>query len=508
MTDRGDGMRHGAAEGDRNAAEAAAVRIGNANGDRDLREADDHRPDGHDARREVPPPPGKGGFVVVALAAAGLLAWGGYGHWRRDAAATETQRKRNDLVPKLRTAQAQAADKPVALTLPGQTEAFSTARIFARATGYVAERRVDIGARVKAGDTLIRIAAPDLDQQLAQAQAQIGQLQAQLLKARAGVDQAKANVTLATVTNARTSTLAGQGWASKQNADTSQAGVLSQNANLASAEADVKVAEANIQAQQATVDRLKALTGFETVTAPFDGVITARNVEVGDLVHADASGVTALLSMDRDDVLRVSVNVPQNAAVGVRDGLTAKIQVPQLPGRTFTGIVERSSVALLASSRTLTTQVDVPNAERALRPGLYVYVTLGIPRTETLVSVPAEALVFSQAGTRVAVARDDGTAKWVGVHIERDLGDTVEVNQGLDGRERIVLSPPADLPDGARIDAQPPAPPAGKPAQTTEAPAKAPDKPADKAADRAAGEPEKAAGGPGRPGAPIHAAER
>jgi len=406
---------------------------------------------------EVPPPPGKGPFLVVGLVAAGLLGWGGYGHWQRSSAAAETQRKANEFVPRLRTVEAERLDTPISLTLPGQTEAFSSARIFARATGYIAERHVDIGKRVRKGDVLLRIAAPDLDQQLAQAEAQAGQLQAQLVKAQAMVDQAKANVVLAQATNSRTSTLAGQGWASKQNADTSQAGLLSQNANLASAEADVKVAEANIKAQRATIDRLKALTGFERVVAPFDGVVTARSVEVGDLVQADAGSGTALIGMDRDDVLRVSVNVPQNAAVGVTPGVPASIAIPQLPARTFTGKVERSSVALLASSRTLTTQVDVPNPDGALRAGLYAYVTLQIPRTKTTVSLPAEALVFNQRGTQVAIAREDGTATWTTVHIVRDLGTAVEVDQGLEGRERIVLSPPADLRDGARIDTDPPA---------------------------------------------------
>ncbi|NEU13803.1 efflux RND transporter periplasmic adaptor subunit [Methylobacterium sp. BTF04] len=404
---------------------------------------------------DIPRPPRSGPFVVVGLVAVGLLAWGGYGHWQQRAAADETQRKVKTLVPKLRTVAVERADKPVEITLPGQTDAFARAALYARATGYIAERRVDIGSRVRQGDILLRIAAPDLDQQLAQAEAQVGQLEAQLLQARSMVDQAKANVNLANVTNSRTSTLAGQGWASKQNADNSQASVLSQGATLASAQAGVKVAEANIKAQTATVDRLKALTGFKDIIAPFDGVITARGVDVGDLVHADGTG-TALLSMDRDDILRVSVNVPQNAAVGVRDGLEATIKVPQLPSRTFSGKVARSSVALLRSSRTLTTEVDVENKDGTLRAGLYVYVTLKVPRTEPNIVIPAESLVFNQRGTQVAVANDDGTVQWRNVHIQRDLGTTIEVNHGLDGREQLVLSPPADLRDGQKIDRQTP----------------------------------------------------
>ncbi|WP_375464148.1 efflux RND transporter periplasmic adaptor subunit [uncultured Methylobacterium sp.] len=405
----------------------------------------------HGEAREIPPPPGKRPFLITGLVAAGLLAWGGYGHWRQSAEAAETQRKIKEFVPRLRVAAVERSDRPIELTLPGDTQAFDQAAIFARATGYIAERRVDIGSRVKAGDVMLRIAAPDLDQQLAQAQAQVGQNQAQLLQARAQVDQARANVNLANLTNNRTSTLATQGWASRQNADNSQAGVLSQGATLAAAEAGVKVAEANIRAQEATVDRLKALTGFKDVIAPFDGVVTTRSVGVGDLVKADGGG-TALLSMDRDDILRIGVNVPQNAAVGVKPGVAATITVPQLPNRIFSGLVERSSVALLSASRTLTAQVDVPNPDGTLRAGLYVYVTLKIPRIDPAMIIPAEALVFNQRGTQVAVVGDDNRTEWRPVRIRRDFGQTIEVDQGLNGREQVVLSPPADLRDGQRIE--------------------------------------------------------
>lgn len=406
---------------------------------------------------EIPPPPRKGPFVLVALVAIGLLTYGGYGQWQRRADAAETQRKVKEFVPKLRTASVERVERPVELTLPGQTDAFAKAALYARATGYIAERKVDIGTRVKSGDVLLRIAAPDLDQQLAQAEAQVGQMEAQLLQAKAMVDQARANVNLANVTNNRTSTLAVQGWASKQNADNSQATVLSQGATLASAEAGVKVAEANIKAQVATVNRLKALAGFKDVVAPFDGVVTTRSVDVGDLVHADGTG-TALLTMDRDDILRVSVNVPQSVAIGVKPGLSATIKVPQMPERSFSGEVERSSVALLTSSRTLTTQVDVPNKEGALRAGLYVYVTLKIPRTEPSVTIPAEALVFNQRGTQVAVARDDGTVQWRTIQIGRDRGTVIELTKGLEGSEQVILSPPVDLRDGQKMErAAPPA---------------------------------------------------
>ena len=401
----------------------------------------------HGDPHDIPPPPGKSPFLLAGLVVLGLVGWGGYGHWRQRADAAETQRRIQNFVPRLRTAAALRTDKPVDLTLPGETQAFARAAISARATGYVAERRVDIGSRVKAGDILLRIAAPDLDQQLAQAEAQVGQNRAQLLQAKAQVDQARANVNLANLTNNRTSTLATQGWASRQTADNSQASVLSQTATRASAEAGVKVAEANLKAQEATVDRLKALTGFKDVVAPFDGVVTTRSVDVGDLVKADGGGTT-LLSMERDDILRISVNVPQNAAVGVQPGVEAAIRVPQMPDRTFRGQVERSSVALLTASRTLTTQVDVPNPDGTLRAGLYVYVSLKPPRVEPAVVIPSEALVFNQRGTQVAVAGEDARVEWRNVRVKRDFGQTIELDQGLSGQERVVLSPPADLRDG------------------------------------------------------------
>lgn len=400
---------------------------------------------------ETPPPPGKGPFLLVGLLGIGLLAWGAYGHWRRDADATETQNKIAALVPRVRTVVAENADGPLDLTLPGETRAFTTTAIAARATGYIAERRVDIGSRVKAGDLLLRIAAPDLDQQLAQARAQVGQLQAQLLQAQAQVEQARANVNLANLTNNRTSTLAVQGWASRQNADTSQAGVLSQAATLAGAEAGVKVAIANIKAQEAVVDRLKALTAFEQVVAPFDGVVTTRNVDVGDLVRADNGG-TPLLSMDQDSTLRITVNVPQSVATGVRAGVAAAVSVPQIPGRTFDGVVERSSGALLSASRTLTTQVDVPNAELALRAGLYAYVTLKIPRAEPGVMIPAEAAVFNRNGLQVASVGDDDRITWRTVRVRRDFGRMLELESGLSAKSRIVYSPPTDLRDGQAIE--------------------------------------------------------
>jgi RND family efflux transporter MFP subunit len=401
-------------------------------------------------------PPSRRLFFFVGLAIVAALAWGAYSRWQRDAAAVQTQRETLNFVPELRVAVAKRQDGPVTMTLPGTALPFDQARIFARATGYVVERRVDIGARVHKGDLLLKIAAPDLDQQLAQAQAQLGQMQAALEQARATAEQARSDTELAEVTNFRTSHLAGQGWESKQNADNTRLGLASKQAAAANAAAGVKVAEANAQAAMATVQRLFKLTEYEKLEAPFDGVVTARNVDTGDLVKADDNnGGIPLFTIQRDDVVRVQVNVPQSGAVGLQDGLAAQVHIPELPGRTFEGHVARNSVALDAASRTMVAQVDAPNPDGVLKPGLYVFVDFAIPRTTPTVVVPTEALLFNGDGLRVAVVDDAGHVHMRTVTVYRDFGTSIELRDGLQGGERVALTPPADIVEGQQVKIAP-----------------------------------------------------
>ncbi len=397
-------------------------------------------------------PPSRRLYFLVAIVVLGALAWGAYGRWQQREAAIETQQQLAEFVPELRVAAAIGQDGPAPLTLPGTVLPFDQARIFARATGYVAERHVDIGSRVHEGDLLLRIAAPDLDHQLSEAEARLVQMEGTLDQARAGAEQARSDATLADVTNNRTLRLATQGWESKQNADNTRLGLASKLAAVNNAEAGVKVAEASIRAQEATVRRLKQLTQFERVAAPFNGVITARNVDNGDLVKADDnSGGTPLFTIQRDDIVRVQVNVPQSGAVGLQDGLLAEVHVPELPGRTFEGKVSRNSVALDAASRTMLAEVDVPNPDGALRPGFFVDVQFGIPRQVPTVMIPAEALLFNADGLRVAAVDDSGHVHLHKVSIYRDYGTKIELREGLKGGERVALSPPADIAEGQKV---------------------------------------------------------
>jgi HlyD family secretion protein len=397
------------------------------------------------------PPPSKRLLAAVVLIAAGVLTFGAYGHWQTNAAAEATQRDMIDFVPAVRAATTKLLAEPVETTLPGETYAFDRANVFARATGYIAERMVDIGSTVKQGDVLARIASPDLDRQLDQAVAQLDQVQAALGQARAQVSLAEANLRLGNLNFARSDDLVKKGFDTYQNHDSQQANVSTQQANVEAAKAGVKVAEANIEAQQATVNRLRTLAEFESVRAPFDGVVTVRNVDVGDLVNADTGGGTPMFTMVRDDVLRVSVHVPQSLAIAMRDGLDAKVQVSELPGRTFAGKVARSAGALLSASRTLSVEVDVNNAAHILRAGLFVNVSFAIPRDHPHVVVPADALIFNQQGLQVAVVNEDNSVHLRPVTVYRDFGATIELSDGLHSGEKIVLSPPTSLQEGGKV---------------------------------------------------------
>jgi RND family efflux transporter MFP subunit len=230
---------------------------------------------------------------------------------------------------------------------------------------------------------------------------------------------------------------------------------VAQGASLKSSQAGITVAQANYKAQLATVQQEQELTGYERVTAPFDGIVTERNVDVGDLISGTASGGTSMFTVQRDDVLRVHIDVPQSAAVGLVDGLDAEVTVPELPNQVFHGVVARNAGALNPTSRTMSAEVDVRNDAHLLHPGLFVNVTLGIPRAAPGIVVPANAILFDGQGVRVATITSGNTVKMRDVAIYRDFGTSVELRSGLDGDERVAVSPPANLEDGSAVEVAP-----------------------------------------------------
>jgi RND family efflux transporter MFP subunit len=393
--------------------------------------------------------------IVVVLIAG--LAWGGWHHHRLSSEAATTQQQERDFVPNVRVARAKPSGQTQRIDLPGATEAFEEATVNARATGYISRRVVDIGSPVKTGDLLAVIASPDLDQQLAQARAQLTQSQAALIQANANERTARANYDLAVVTNERTATLNREGWETRQDADNARLAMAARRADLGNAQAGVQVAHANVAAAQAAVDRLVHLTDYEQVVAPFEGVVTQRNVDVGDLVSADTgstlgSSPNTMFVISRGSKLRVRTDIPQSQADGIVNGLPAEITVPELAERVFKGTVARTSVALAAGSRTLRAEIDVDNSDHQLRPGLYARVSIDVPRRQQTVTIPAEALIFNAGGTQVATVAD-GTVSLRKVEILRDHGTYLELASGLNGDEHVILNPFAALTDGQKVKA-------------------------------------------------------
>jgi RND family efflux transporter MFP subunit len=375
---------------------------------------------------------GLSAFAVLGA----LVGVGAWAHAQRQAETIVVLTAERDAVPVVRTAILRWLEMPRQVDLPGSTQAFDTATLYARATGYIGKRNVDIGSRVRAGDVLAVIAAPDLDQQLAQASAQLVQLQAALV-------QSQASLELANVTNRRQSELANLGWTSQQGGDQARL-------NYAGSIAAVGVARANLQAQQAQVSRLEELTGFERVVAPFDGVITSRQIDVGSLVTADANSGTPLFSIAHTNVLRVQIYVPQEDYFGLKDGQKAEVTVPELPGHVFHGRLARNASALQADTRTVLAEVDVENTDGTLAPGIYTVVHLDQPQLYPVVSVPSQALIFDKDGLQAAVYQN-GVVRLRHLDIAADDGRTVDVRAGLQAGDRLILNPPIGVTDGMRV---------------------------------------------------------
>jgi RND family efflux transporter MFP subunit len=385
------------------------------------------------------------GLVAVAVLV-GLIGVGALGEAERHAETIATLTSESDAVPVVRTEIVKVLGTPPRIELTGSTQAFDAATLFARATGYISKRYVDIGSRVHSGDVLAVIAAPDLDQQYTQAQAQLAQMQASLA-------QSKVNMELAKVTNGRQSQLTKEGWTSQQGGDQAR---LSYAASVAA----VGMARANLQAQQAQVDQLQQLTGFERVVAPFDGVITTRQIDVGSLVTANANSGTPLFSIAHTDVLRVQIYVPQRDYFGLKDGQQAEVTVPELSGRVFHGRLARNANALQDATRTVLAEVDVDNQDGALAPGMYTVVRLDEPQPEPVISVPSQAIIFDKDGLQAAV-EENGVARIRHLDVAADNGATVDVRSGLKAGDRLILNPPIGITTGMRVKTPSPAPQSG-----------------------------------------------
>ncbi len=383
------------------------------------------------------------GGRVFALGAFLLLttgiSLGASRHYAQQRQALATADEARRFAPAVLVAPVEASTAFIPVTLPGTTAAFAAANIYARATGYISRRNVDIGDHVKQGDLLAELAVPELDEQISQNEATLEQL-------KAAVQQAEANATLAQATWGRDKPLLRDGWVTGHQGDIDVQTVKAD-------EAAVSVAQANVAAQERLLRVLHQNRAYASVVAPFDGVITQRNVDVGALVQGNANTGTFMFEIMQKDVIRVWVYVPQDAAFGVAPGVDAIVRVPELPDREFPGKVTRIADALQSGTRTLLTEIDIPNPDGALPPGIYCSVELKVPRKTPSFLIPAEALIFNRNGLQVAVVRND-KAGIRDVRVTRDLGTRVEVDAGVRAGEHVILSPPVNLTDGIKVRPQ------------------------------------------------------
>jgi RND family efflux transporter MFP subunit len=373
-----------------------------------------------------------GGFALLVSG----LSLGAVGQYSQQQQVMATALQKRDFVPSVRVAAIEPSPDTVSITLPGTTAAFATAEMYARATGYIAQRNVDIGDHVKSGYLLAQLAVPELDDQISQNEATLNQLKSTL-------DQAEAGRKLAQATWERDEPLVKKGWVTPQQGDVDIR-------NLKGQEAGAAAATHNVTAQENLVKQLRQNRDYASVVAPFDGVITQRNVDVGSLVRGDATSGTFLFEIMQEDVIRVWIYVPQDAAFGVTPGIEAIVRVPELPDREFPGTVTRIADALQSGTRTLLTEVDLPNPDGALSAGIYCTVELKVPHKTPSFAVPADAIIFNRSGLQVALL-NNGKAEFRTVRVKRDMGAQVEVDSGIKAGDQVILNPPVTLVDGGGV---------------------------------------------------------
>ena len=335
------------------------------------------------------------------------------------------------------------------LQLPGSIQPITETPILARADGYLARRMVDIGDRVKAGQTLAEIDAPELSDQVTQAMAIVQQAQSSLEQSIANVEQGKADTDLARITANRSGQLVSKGAVSRQEDDQFQAQYRARLASLHSLEKSIDVQRANLAAAQSNVARLQKMQNYCVVKAPFDGVITLRNVDVGTLV---TSGSTLLFRVAQTATLRTYVNVPQTYADSIDVGQTASLKISNLPGRQFTGQVARTSNALDSNTRTLLVEIRVPNLSNALLPGMYAQVELNTVRSSPPLLVPSDAMIVRSDGAQVAIVDESSVVHLRKIEPGRDYGDRLEIIDGIKEGDRVIVNPGDVAREGVKVN--------------------------------------------------------
>jgi RND family efflux transporter MFP subunit len=386
--------------------------------------------------------------IVAVLILVGAFFAGYLPQASRQTALAKEAKEDTAALPPVNVTIVERASGNSQLVLPGNIQAVTEAPVLARASGYIKTRLADIGDRVKEGQLLAEIEAPELDQQVTQAKAGVDQTKSTLEQAEANLQQGKTNRDIARLTWERWNALIAKGAVARQDVDTYKAQYDASESNMQSLDKAVNVAKNNISVAQANLGRLTEMQGYLKVRAPFAGVITLRNVDTGALV---AEGATLLFRIAQTDRLRTYVNVPQADSTSIRVGQTAQLKIPDLPLKTFTGTVTRTANALDPATRTLLAEVQVPNQDGLLLPGMYSEVNFTTPRMEPPLMIRADALVVRADGPHVAVVGGDDVVHFQTVQVGRDYGDQLEVLGGLEKGQRVVISPGDVVRENAKV---------------------------------------------------------
>jgi RND family efflux transporter MFP subunit len=360
--------------------------------------------------------------AAVALVTAGAVATSGI-FSRADANRQLVQWTNQHAIPAVQLAKLDQGSGTQVLTLPGNVQPFNKAALYARVSGYLGSWKHDIGAHVKATDMLASIDTPDLDQQFSQAQADLA--------------TATANAQLAAVTAQRWSTLVKSQWVSRQAADDKTGAAAATKATMDASAANLK--------------RLAAMESFKSIVAPFDGVVTERNTDVGTLINAGSSTGPALFEVSDLHKVRIYVQVPQAFSGQLHPGLKATLEMPQYPGQPFDAVLVSMSHAMNPTSRSMLVQLQADNPEGKFSAGAYCQVHFQLPTEPNVVRVPATALVPGNQGMEVAVLGADNKVQLKPVEIGRDFGDSAEVVAGLSSADRVIDSPPETLQSGDQV---------------------------------------------------------
>ncbi len=392
-------------------------------------------------------------FLLLGLAVAGAFVGGLLPRLTRQKVLLAASQQEAERLPVVIVSPAHFATSQEGIDLPGDLQAQIESPIFARADGYLKTRFSELGDHVTAGQVMAELETPELDQQIAQARATLAQTQSTLKEMQADLDLARANRDLSKVTRDRWQSLLQKGVVSRQEGDERQADLAVKEAQVAKVEATMGTAQDTIHASQANLARLEQMKGFARVTAPFDGLVTARLVDVGVLINAGNGGSSKeMFRVAQITPMRIFVNVPQTYVAQIHAGQAGELRVQERPGQVFPAKVKSISTALDPASRAMLAILVTPNEDGTLYPGMYAEVRFSGASVKPILRIPGDSVVLGTAGPRVATLGADHIVHFKNITIGLDLGSEVEVTSGLSAGTLVISNPTDSVQENAQVE--------------------------------------------------------